>query len=175
MPPLPEVMRDWHDLFMLFGTASATLIGLLFVATSVGSSFFTQARHMSLRSFLSPSVVLFTCVLVSSLIAVAPQRSWVNFGALIGATGLLGLLYALVVLNRMIRHGMTAIIDWEDRLFYVGLPAVGYAAVVWAGYLLFRAMEFGCDVLALAMGALLLIGVRNAWDMTVWAVIKRPD
>jgi hypothetical protein len=175
MPPLFDLMRAWHDLFMLFGTASATLIGLLFVATSVGSSFFSQSRHLGLRSFLSPSVVLFACVLVASLIVLCPLHNWGALGLLIGSDGLLGLVYALIVLRRMIRHGMTATIDWEDRIFYAALPAVGYAIVIGAGATLSLRMELGCDILAIAMGVLLLIGVRNAWDMTVWAVIKQPN
>ena len=29
-----------------------------------------------------------------------------------------------------------------------------------------------CAVLAFAMGLLLLIGIRNAWDITVWSMVR---
>jgi hypothetical protein len=175
MPPLRDVMTAWHDLFMLFGAASATLIGLLFVAASVGSNFYTEAKHNALRSFLSPSVVHFACVLAACLIAVCPLRSWMLFGLLIGGDGLFGFVYAVLVLRRMVHHGYTATIDLEDRVWYAALPAIAYVILTMAGATLFSQAEAGCDMLAAALGLLLLVGIRNAWDMTVFTVIRRPD
>ena len=40
MPQLADALRPWHDFYTLFGAASATLIGLLFVAASVGTGVF---------------------------------------------------------------------------------------------------------------------------------------
>ena len=87
---LADVAGSWHDLFVLVGTAAATLVGLLFVAASVGAGFFTHERHTALRAFLSPSVVHFTCVLTACFVAVAPIRDWTVLGALILAVGLFG-------------------------------------------------------------------------------------
>jgi hypothetical protein len=175
MPAVADAVREWHDLYMLFGTASATLIGLLFVAASVGSGFFSPERHLALRSFLSPTVVHFTCVLVASLIAISPVRSWMALGDLTAANGMFGIVYAGVVWRRMVRHGLSATIDLEDRMCYAALPAVGYAIMVAAGATLAERMESGCDVLAVAMGLLMLVGIRNAWDITVFTVVRRPD
>jgi len=172
---LPDVANRWHDLFMLFGTASATLIGLLFVAASVGSGFYNEDRIPGLRLFLSPTVVNFTCVLVGCLIAIAPLSSWSLFGVLIGSDGLFGIVYAATVWHRMVRHGYSASIDLEDRLCYAALPALGYAVMIAAAITLLFHMTAGCGVLALAMGLLLLVGIRNAWDMTVFTVVRRPN
>ena len=40
MPQLVDALRPWHDFYTLVGTGSATLIGLLFVAASVGTGVF---------------------------------------------------------------------------------------------------------------------------------------
>ena len=32
-----ETLKQWHDFYMLTGTAGATLLALLFVATSLGA------------------------------------------------------------------------------------------------------------------------------------------
>ena len=173
--PLRDIMTAWHDLFMLFGTASATLVGLLFVATSVGSSYFNETKRPALRSFFSPSVVHFGSVLAACLIALTPLRSQVVFGLLIGGDGLFGLIYAITVLTRMVHHGFTATIDWEDRAWYAALPAIAYAVMMAAGFMLRSEPEAGCDILATAMGMLMLIGVRNAWDITIWTVMRRSD
>lgn len=176
MPPrLIDIMTPWHDLYMLFGTASATLIGLLFVAASVGSRFYNADRHPAMRSFLSPSVVHFTCVLAASLIAVSPIRSWGLIGLLIGSNGLFGIIYTLAVVHRMVRHGLAASIDLEDRIWYAAMPVVAYVIMTAAGVTLFCRTEAGCEVQAVAMGLLLLTGIRNAWDITVWTVVQGPD
>ena len=174
-PRLAEVLGSWHDLYMLAGAASATLVGLLFVAASVGSRFYTADRYPALRAFLSPSVAHFTSVLVACLIAVAPLRNWEVLAALLGTDSLVGLAYAALVSRNMVQHGFTTRLDLDDRVFYVVLPPLCYAMMAAACGALYRKLDAGCGILALAMVLLLLVGIRNAWDMTVWTIIRTDD
>ena len=169
---LADVANPWHDLYALVGAASATLIGLLFVAASVGAGFFTHERHHALRAFLSPSVVHFSCVLAACLVAVAPIRSWWLLGALVGGVGLFGVAYAALVWRSMVRHGFTASIDLEDRIWYAAMPAVAYAVMAGGGGAFLLRTAMACGILAVSMGLLLLIGIRNAWDITVWTLVR---
>ena len=41
-PSLAELLHDWHDFYVLVGTASATLVGLMFVAVSIGTAIFNE-------------------------------------------------------------------------------------------------------------------------------------
>jgi hypothetical protein len=173
MPSLADAVRPWHDLYILIGTASATLIGLMFVAASVGTGVYSKDRYHALRAFLSPTVVHFACALAACMFAIAPLRSWTLLGLLIGATGLYGLGYAVMVWRNMLRHGLTVSIDLEDRICYAAIPAVGYATMLAACVVLVLEQPAGCDLLAIAMGLLLMIGIRNAWDMTIFTVMRR--
>jgi hypothetical protein len=173
MPSLAEAVAPWHDVYILIGTASATLIGLMFVAASVGTGVYSKDRYHALRAFLSPTVVHFACALAACMFAIAPLRSWPLFGLLIGATGLYGIGYAVMVWRNMLRHGLTVSIDLEDRICYAAIPAVGYATMLAACVELVREDAMGCDLLAIAMGLLLMIGIRNAWDMTIFTVMRR--
>lgn len=173
MPSLAEAVRPWHDLYIVIGSASATLIGLMFVAASVGTGVYSKDRYHALRAFLSPTVVHFACAVAACMFAIAPLRYWVLFGLLIGATGLYGIGYAAMVWRNMLRHGLTMPIDLEDRICYAAIPAVGYATMLAAGITLCDGYETGCALLAIAMGLLLLIGIRNAWDMTIFTVMRR--
>jgi hypothetical protein len=175
MAPFIDSVSRWHDLYMLVGTASATLIGLLFVAASVGSRFYTESRLPAMRAFLSPTVVHFSSVLSSCLIAVIPAQSWTLIGILITGDGLFGVVYAGFVWRGMKRHGFHSTLDLEDRVWYAAMPALGHAITASAGITLLFRNATGCALLALAMGVLLLVGIRNAWDITVWAVIKSPQ
>ena len=56
-------LAQWHDFYMLIGTAAATLVGLTCVAASVGASIFTEESEKALQSFLTPTVAHFAAVL----------------------------------------------------------------------------------------------------------------
>jgi hypothetical protein len=36
-------------------------------------------------------------------------------------------------------------------------------------------LDLGCVVFALSMGVLLLVGIHNAWDITVWTITRRRE
>jgi hypothetical protein len=94
MPASPtELLHEWHDFFLLVGTASATLVGLVFVAASMGSSIFNEEHRAPLTAFITPTVVHFTAALVTCLLAVMPTHDWRILGGLLGAEGLAGLIY----------------------------------------------------------------------------------
>ena len=38
-------LKEWHDFYVLVGTAGATLLALLFVAVSCGTGFLTRERQ----------------------------------------------------------------------------------------------------------------------------------
>jgi len=172
---LLDVLRPWQGFYSLIGTASATLVGLLFVAASVGSGVYTQDKQHAARAFLSPTVVHFSSVLAASMVAIMPTRSWVLCGLLIGGEGVLGFVYAVFVFRSMVRHALIAKLDAEDRIWYATLPAVGYMVITAAGTLLLFRVGQGCELLAAALCLLLLIGVRNAWDMTLWTVMRHGE
>ena len=70
-----DALAHWHEFYMLLGTAAGTLVGLLFVAATVGAGVFSSDRPAPLRIFLSASVVHFSSVLMVSLIVLAPVET----------------------------------------------------------------------------------------------------
>ncbi len=171
--PLAAAMGPWHEFYTLLGTASATLVGLLFVAASVGSGVFSADRRAPLRIFLSASVVHFCGILAVCLLVLAPVRSWLVFGGLIVTGGLFGLIYCGLIWRDTVRDGLSVKIAWDDRLWYVAIPVVGYLAEAAAGVALTCRLESGPPATAAAMGVLIVVGVHNAWDITVWLITQR--
>ena len=172
---LPEQIQAWHDFYALLGTAAATLSGLLFVTVSVATGLLTRDRDYLARSFLSPSVTQLCAVLASSLIMLAPFRDQRVCGAAIAVTGLASVAYARLVWTTMVRHGLHRRMPLDDRIWYVVVPLPANAAILAAGVLLAEGAPGGCALLALASAALLLISLRNAWDMTLWLIAMRSD
>ena len=173
MPPLSDALGPWHDFYIMLGTASATLIGLLFVAASVAPGVFSAERPHAMRVFLSPSVVHFTSILMVCLVVIAPIRNHMPLVLLLGAEALFGLGYCVFVWRNMIRSGLSASLDLTDRTCYAALPAVGYACITAAAIMFESRAETGCLLLPLGTCSLLLVGIRNAWDITSWTVMRR--
>jgi hypothetical protein len=173
MPPLSQILVQWREFYSVIGEASATLVALIFVAASIGAEVFTSKHQAGIRSFLSPTVVHFTAVLVICLLASIPDETWDVLGALLGSVGAIGLVYTGWVWRRMLKHGIVASIDTVDRLWYALLPIPAYLIVIGAGLSLRRRSLVSLDLLASPLILLLLIGIRNAWDMTVWVMDRR--
>ena len=163
-------LKDWHDFYLLAGTASATLIGLMFVAASIGARYFTAEREAGLRAFLTPTVLHFSAVLVTGLLAAAPRHGALSLAILLALEGALGLAYTGRLQLQFRRRGFT--VDLEDRSWYLFAPLLGYFLILLAGVLVAEHLAIALPVLAFSMVLLLLLGIRNAWDMTVWVVIR---
>lgn len=175
MQPTTPILAQWHDFFMLLGTASATMVGLLFVAVSVGARAFSQNRRGAVRIFLTASVVHFSSCLATSLIVLAPiADQFVQDGAIV-LCGVFGVAYSAMAWRDTAHDGLRARIDLEDRTWYALLPAVAYVAEAGAGTALFMRTNPSCYALAAAVGSLLLIAIHNAWDITVWSVTRRDN
>jgi hypothetical protein len=78
-----------------------------------------------------------------------------------------------------VRDGLNKSIDLEDRVWYLALPVIGYLSETGSGVALAWPSELtlppdlGCAALALSVGMLLVIGIHNAWDITVWTITRR--
>jgi len=171
---LAELLHDWHDFYVLVGTASATLVGLMFVAASIGSSIFNEEHRAPVRAFISPTVTHFASALFTTLLVTIPTHGWLSLGGLLGAEGLAGTIYCGAILVQIIiRHRFN--VDLTDQLFYALLPTVGYLLLLIAAVLLLMHSAESTNVIAAALLTLLLAGIRNAWDMTVWIVTRVPS
>jgi len=172
---LGDTLREWHDFYELIGTASATLVGLTFVTASIGASYFTVEREGGLRAFLTPTVLHFAAVLIACLVTIVPSHSSLSLGIALAAGSLLGLAYSLRVWVTVRRRNFA--IDREDQLWYLLAPVASYLLMMAAAAVVaFRAEApgIGLDLLAGSLGLLLALGIRNAWDMTVWIAVRSP-
>src|SRR5271169_2563046 len=104
--PLTEALRNWHNFYALIGTAAATLVGLMFIAASIGAGVFTRAHQAGIRSLLSPTVAHFSAVLLICLLASAPTETWLSLGIFLTCAGLIGLVYSAWIWRGMAKHGI---------------------------------------------------------------------
>jgi hypothetical protein len=176
MDPSPSVLlHEWHDFYALVGTASATLVGLMFVAVSIGTAIFNEERRGAMTGFITPTVIHFAAVLFTCLVISMPSHTWHSLGILLGAGALAGTVYSSALVVRMIVRRSRFTIDLEDWMFYAFVPVAGYMLALVAAVMMFTDYAAGsADLVAAAVLTLLYAAIRNAWDMMVWIVIKTP-
>jgi hypothetical protein len=172
-PAVTDLLRAWHDFYLLVGTASATLVGLMFIAASIGAQVFREENRAAMEAFISPTVVHFSTTLFVSIFATIPVHEGTPLATLLILIGLAGFAFSVRVwVQLLIRRSFK--VDVVDRMFYALIPCVAQLLVPVAGVMLTVHPIWGLDCLAAAALILLFAGIRNAWDMTIWIVIKAP-
>ena len=112
-------------------------------------------------------------MLLVAIVSLIPSHDWPALAGLLALVAIPGAVYsANLWLQLFIRRRFN--IDIVDRLFYALLPVLGYLLLLLAAFVLFRQSPAGLDLLAAAQITLLLAGIRNAWDMMLWIVIRPP-
>jgi hypothetical protein len=167
-----EALKEWHDFYLLVGTAGATLLALLFVALSLGTGFLTEERQEATRTFMSPVAIHFISVFFLSAVALFPSHQAKFFAGLIGATALIGATVSTYITVKVVRTDMTNYM--EDYFAYGILPDLGYLALLAAAVLIYLERDLGLDVLAGALLLLAIVNIRNAWDLTLTMVRRHP-
>src|SRR5260221_13833335 len=119
-----EALREWHDFYVLIGTASGALIGLMFVAASIAATAMGERYRPGVEAFITPTVAHFSAVLFVCLLVMAPTHTRTSLGVVTLAGGAIGLGYCARV--RMHMHRLSASIDLDDSLWYAAIPALVY-------------------------------------------------
>jgi hypothetical protein len=163
-------LAAWESFYVIVGSAGAALTGLQFVVIALVAESRRRSTSKEIRAFSTPNVVHFCAVLLMSAIITAPWRGLSRVGLALGACGVTGLIYAIIVFTHTLRQKTYRPV-FEDWLWHVVLPFFAYAL------LLISAIELqshpGASPFAIGASALLLlfIGIHNAWDaVTFFAV-----
>jgi len=167
------MLHGWDNFFNLAGAAGATLIGLLFVAITLGAAGLSAAREKyGASAFLTPTLVHLGGVLLECLAALAPWPSAWPLGIILASCGLIGLVYQVRVIL-MQRRIDFASPDWLDWTLFSAAPALGYAVLIAGAAGLIADEAFAPYAVAGAVGLLLFAGVYGAWDLTLWIARNR--
>jgi hypothetical protein len=167
------MLNEWHEFYALLGTAAAALVALLFVAVSIGTSVLTPEpeSRRNTGTYMSPVVFHYANVLFLCLIALIPTQTWQSFGVVIGVAAAGSVVYSVVVTVRVHRNSIS---DLPDRLCYGIIPALCYATGLVVALLCFEEKPAGLDLLAGTALLLLVINIRNAWDLMI-SLARRVD
>ena len=162
-------LDEWHEFYLMLGAAAAALLALLFVAVSVGVGFVTRRSAAATRAYMSPIVVHFSAVIVLSGVALAPVKTPALTWSIVGLSGLVGVGVGIVAAIHIVRH-RGRLVTPLDRIAYGALPIVGQLVIVASAGLMATNNEWALHVLAGGLLLLLLVNIRNTWDLVLTIV-----
>jgi hypothetical protein len=164
---------EWETFYLMVGSSAAALIGLLFVVITLTSDIRPDAAEVSGRVYLKPTVYHFGATFLISAAAIMPEPPRLAMALVIAIPALIGLSYASVSLYHMLVRQVPSKPHWTDYFFYGALPGLTYLGLLLGAVAWWQEWEIGPYTVAIGALALLLIAIRDAWDLATYLVRNR--
>jgi hypothetical protein len=165
-------LADWESFYVIVGSSAAALTGLQFVVIALMAEARARSTNREIDAFATPTVVHFCAALLVSSVLSAPWHALVGPALSLGASGLAGVTYTVIVAQRARRQTRYKPV-LEDWLWHAALPLVAYSSLAVAAAVLRRHPMPWLFVVGAAALLLLFIGIHNAWDTVIFITVER--
>ena len=143
------MLSGWESFCVIIGTAAAVLIGLQFVVITLVAQI-NLGNPEGNSAFGTPNIVHFCAVLFVAAVLSSPWGSLAPIAVILGLSGVAGLVYTGVVLQRARRQtSYTPVL--EDWIFHFTLPPLAYAILLLAAIMLPSSAALSLFVVAAAV------------------------
>jgi hypothetical protein len=162
----------WESFYVIVGSSGAALTGLQFVVIALIAESRARSTGREIDAFGTPTIVHFCAVLLVSAILSAPWHALSSVGLALGACGVAGVVYGVIVVRRARRQTAYRPV-WEDWLWHAVLPLIAYAVLLVAAIVLRTHPQRVLFVIGVTALLLLFIGIHNAWDTVTYIAVER--
>jgi hypothetical protein len=166
------MFEGWSEFYLMAGGAAAVLIGLIFVVISLMQDRSRSSVLAGSRLYMGPIVLGVSFVLALSAAALTPGIDPDEFAAIAGLVALWGLVRAVMSVVGIAR--LKDDVHWTDVWFYGVIPVLLYLALGVVALAFWDEWPWAHDGLAAVVTALLLLAIRNEWDLITW-IAPRSD
>ena len=171
--PFSVILHEWHDLFIVAGTAGATLLGLLFVALSLNADLILSGDRPHLKNLAAQSFQNYMAILLVSFLMLMPTTPARPLGFGLMAAAAINVAFTVYRLFT-IAKATDAHLGRVRRFRLLFPTALGYLCLLLGGLDLFQGPSG--ETLSLVAGAMMLLLVSataTAWDLLVRVVELR--
>jgi lysylphosphatidylglycerol synthetase-like protein (DUF2156 family) len=168
------IFEHWGEFYLLAGSAAAVLIGLIFVVVTLMSDRPRSSVMMGSRLYMGPVVLNVSFTLVLSAAALVKGMTPGAFAVISGAVAVWGLVRSVLVIAGIRGLSEEDAAHWTDVWFYGVIPALLYAVLAAVAGAFWSEAGWAVYGVAAVIMALLLVTIRNEWDLVTWLVPK-PD
>ena len=157
---------SWHDFYVTMGAASASLIGLLFVALSLNLDAITATSSEDLRALAEQAFNSFSLVLLIAVVFLVPSNDPTTYGVA----------YVLLAVGAGYRMLRRAPAVWRGRqrdrlgegvVWRFVLPGAAVLGLLASGLGLVAGQPSALYWLVAVIIGLLMSAARSSWDLLV--------
>jgi hypothetical protein len=168
------MFHGWENFFYLIGSAAGALIGLMFVVITLTAGHAPRRVSRGARVYVTPIVFHYAVVLVVSAISEVSGLQFWAVSVILTFFAIAGLVYSAATTIRLCRRGWEdPIPDRSDKCFYGFLPTIIYVAFAVSAGAVWVVERKAVLAIGAIMLALLLLGIRNAWDLATTLALRR--
>lgn len=172
------LLSRWESFYVIVGSSAAALTGLQFVVIVLAAEMNALAGRRAARTFGTPTIVHFCAVLLMSAILSAPWQVLAGAAYGLGACGVAGVVYAVMVFRGMGRQTEYKPV-LEDWVWHGVFPLIAYAVLLSATVFLWQRPVQSLFVIGATAVLLLFIGIHNSWDAVTYIALSedrdRPE
>ena len=169
------MFEAWSDFYLVVGGAAAVLLGLIFVVVTLMHDRPRSAVLYGSRLYMGPIVLHMCFVLVLSAAAVTPGMSSHVFAAIAVVVAFWGVargVYSTRGLTRLRKIGEDEV-HWTDVWYYGLVPLALYVALAAVAVSFWSGWADAPYAVAVVIVCLLLLSVRDEYDLVTWLAPKR--
>jgi hypothetical protein len=154
----------WHDFYAATAGASATLLGLLFVALALNPQLLKTGRSPVLRAWAGETFHTFLVVLSVSLVALIPETSPTGIYVTLAILGVQGIYRVARDRLRIATYRQSA---WGGRAWLAWPVAItiAYVTCLWVAVDLYLGVYDSFDWLVLTIFVLATYGAASCFDL----------
>ena len=170
-----QALHGWQNFYTLLGGAAVPLTGLMFVAAGLGARLISDEADPKVRTFLTPTVVHFSLVLLLSALMNVPTQTRAALAAQLAVLGLIGAGYSLSHLPRLRGFQREGGLERPAWVWKLTLPLFAALWLTGAALGLSRSVSESLDAAAVGALLLVLVGLHNAWSATLFLARRAPS
>jgi hypothetical protein len=142
----------------------------MFIVTTLTAEITTVQIDRGIIVYENPIVFHLCATLVASALAIMPEPLLAAVAVLLAALGIVGFVYSALTLWRTFETSEFYEPTVWDKLFYGALPCLLYVLMSAGGVAALLGARFAAETIGGASLLLLLVAIRNAWDVATFAV-----
>lgn len=163
-----STIASWQSFYSLAGSASATFLGLIFVAASLHIDLIGESGATAVLSLAGRTFTRFILVVIIALLFLVPQQNPQGLGLpllALGGVDAVRTIRATRVVTRVLK-GETDLQDAVNRIvFPVVLPLISSVGLILVGATVLAGETSYLNWLVPIVAVILTNASRNAWDL----------
>lgn len=167
MSEAAEAMREWHDFYLLAGTAAATLLGLLFIAVTLNADLILSGSRPHIKRVAEQAFQNYIAVLLLSMLFLVTEQPPRILAVQAVTLSVVMLVWAIHRLRRALSISDETFA--KSRTLRRLLPSIfAYILMLFFGWKLRQGLSTDeAKVFAFAPILLLLAATGTSWDLLV--------